>query len=405
MDKIIISNLAARKLALHQQGLLSAKPKFGKGKKAVLKAIEQLGYIQIDAISVIKRAHHHTLWSRIPGYKPEYLFTILSRDRDIFEYWSHAAAFLPCTDYPYSLLHMKMLAEKKKHWYHVEPELKAAVLKRIKQEGPLYARDFETPKSDSSGMWSWKPAKQALHELFMEGRLTVSSRNGFQRLYDLPERVIPLQYHTHTHTHTHTQTPTPTQSEYIWHLCQRAIQAHGVVTIPEIRYQRPIENRAIENVLNSKTEEGVIIPVTVGSLKRTYYASPGSIKAIPARVVPQMHFLSPFDNAVIQRKRLQDIFDFDYQTEIYYPVDKRKYGYFSLPILYGTDFIGRMDPKAHRDKKLLEIRNLVMEPGVKLNERLIYDLKSKLLQFADFNGCMEYRISKSNPGFLKSALS
>jgi uncharacterized protein YcaQ len=396
MDSLAIAD--ARKLALHQQGLLSAKPKFGRGKKAVLKAIEHLGYIQIDAISVIKRAHHHTLWSRIPGYKPDYLFSLLSIDRDIFEYWSHAAAFLPSTDYQFSLLHMKTLGEQKKHWYHVEPELKEEVLKRIKQEGPLYARDFETPKSDSTGMWSWKPAKQALHELFMEGRITVSSRDGFQRLYDLPERVFPSLL-----AHTHTQTPT--QSQYFWHLCQRAIQAHGIVTIPEIKYQRPIDNRAIENVINRKTEEGAIIPVSVGNLKRTYYALPGSVEAIPARVVPQMHFLSPFDNAVIQRKRVQRLFKFDYQTEIYYPVDKRKYGYFSLPILYGTEFIGRMDPKAHRHRKVLEIRNLVIEPGIKVSEKLIHDLKSKLSDFATFNNCSEYTITKSKPEYLKSALS
>ena len=393
---IHISNKEARKLALSQQGLLSAKPKFGKGKKAVLRAIEHLGYVQIDAISVIQRAHHHTLWSRIPGYKPQYLHRLLSKDREIFEYWSHAAAFLPMKHYQYSLLHMEYLCEKSKHWYQVEPELRAKVLDRIRQEGPLYARDFENPKSDSAGMWNWKPAKMALHELFMEGAVAIRSRDGFQRLYDLPERVIPA--------HTHTQTQTPTQSQYIWHLCQVKMQAHGLVTVPEIRYQRPLEARAIESLLEEKIDQGQIVPVAVGKLKHTYYGLPEILETIPSRVVPQVYFLSPFDNAVIQRKRVMNLFAFDYQTEIYYPVNKRKYGYFSLPILYGTEFIGRLDPKAHRKQKVLEIKNLQLEDRVKIDQRLIHGLRDKLDQFSKFNECVEYRISRSEPSFLKSAL-
>ena len=390
---ISISESGARKIALAQQGLLSAKPKFGKGKKAVLKAIEHLGYVQIDAISVIQRAHHHTLWTRIPGYKPQHLLTLLSKDRSIFEYWSHAAAFLPMKDYPYSLLHMKSLCEKSRHWYQVEPELRAQVLEKIRQEGPLYARDFETPKG-SAGMWNWKPAKRALHELFMEGAVAVKSRDGFQRLYDLPERVIPA--------HTHTQTPT--QSQYIWHLCHRKMQAHGLVSLAEIRYQRPLAAEVVESVLKIKAHEGLVIPLTVGKSKRVYYILPQILQSIPARVVPQLHFLSPFDNAVIQRKRVQELFNFDYQTEIYYAVDKRKYGYFSLPILYGTEFIGRMDPKAHRKQKKLEIRNLHIEPHVKIDHRMVEKFKDKLNQFSRFNGCVTYSISNANPSFLKSTL-
>ncbi len=394
---VAISNSDARKLALAQQGLLSAKPKFGRGKKAVLTAIAHLGYIQIDAISVIQRAHHHTLWSRIPGYKPRYLFDLLAKDRSIFEYWSHAAAFLPTEDYQYAFLHMQLLCQKSRHWYQVDPELRAAVLERIKQEGPLYARDFETPKG-SVGMWNWKPAKRALHELFMEGAVAVRSRDGFQRLYDLPEKVIPEPYHTSAHTQT------PTLSEYIWHLCQQKIQAHGVVNIAEIRYQMPLKAADIESVLKQKTDQGQILQVKVEGSSGLYYSQSEIIASIPTRVVPQIHFLSPFDNAVIQRKRLSQLFNFNYQTEIYYAIDKRKYGYFSLPILYGTEFIGRMDPKSHRKQKQLEIKNLQLEPKVKITDRLITDLKQKLGEFCDFNQCTSYRIAKTDPLTLKSAL-
>ena len=392
---ICISNLTARKLALAQQGLLSAKPKFGRGKKAALKAIEHLGYVQIDAISVIQRAHHHTLWSRVPGYHPDFLNKLLAKDRSIFEYWSHAAAFLPMKDYRYSQHVMQALSDKSKHWYQVEKHFKQQVLEKIKNEGPLYARDFETPQTKPAGMWDWKPAKKALHELFMDGSIVVRSRDGFQRLYDIPERFIP----------GYSQVTMPDIDEYIWHRCQKAIQAHGLSTISEIRYQRHITGKQVLSVLQHKIDEGLVIPVKIEDSSKEYYTFPEYLNNIPERVVKQLHFLSPFDNAVIQRKRVKELFDFDYQTEIYYPVDKRKYGYFSLPVLYGTEFIGRIDPKAFREKKLLEIRNLCLEPTVKISDQLIHAIKSKLTNFATFNHCDRFIVTKSTPGFLKSRVS
>jgi CheY-like chemotaxis protein len=155
---------------------------------------------------------------------------------------------------------MLKLQEKGKHWYEVDPPLKAQVLQKIKDNGPLYARDFETPKSNSKEMWGWKPAKQALHELFMEGRVAVVSRDGFQRLYDLAERVIPtfqsqdrFQSQPQFHTQTHTQSSI---SHSIWHRCQQAMQAHGIVSIPEIRYQRDFSTEQVENILEEQESLG-----------------------------------------------------------------------------------------------------------------------------------------------------
>lgn len=397
MKPVSISVSDARKLALSQQGLLSAKPKFGRGKKATLRAIEHLGYIQIDAISVIQRAHHHTLWTRVPGYKPRFLNSLMAKDRSIFEYWSHAAAFLPMKDYRFSLPVMHAMSTKAKHWYQVDSSYKLQVLEKIKKEGPLYARDFETPKSTSGGMWNWKPAKQALHELFMEGSITVKSRDSFHRLYDISERVIPA-----LHTQTQTQ---PSIYEYIWHRCQQAIQAHGLTSVSQIRYQRFFSGEQVQSVLKNKTAQGLVVPVKIEGSPQEYFSFPQYLDTLPGRVIKQLHFLSPFDNAVIQRKRVKELFYFDYQTEIYYPVDKRKYGYFSLPVLYGTEFIGRMDPKAHRDRKVLEIRNLALDPHVKSSDKLLNALKSKLDQFAAFNECDEFTITKSTPESLKSALT
>ena len=380
---------------MHQQGLLTAKPKFGRGKNAVLKAIEHLGYVQIDAISVIQRAHHHTLWSRVPGYKTKQLLDLLAKDRQIYEYWSHAASFLPMKHFRFSLPVMHAIQSQGKHWYQVDADFVGAVLKRIESEGPLYARDFETPQLEPGIMWNWKPAKKALHELFMQGKITIRSREGFQRLYEITERFVPR----------HIDTTVPTFEEYLWFCVCQNIQAQGLSTIPEIRYQRTFSNQQLTALVQAKLETGELIPLKIGGNRNSYYTLPEVLDQLPLRSSNQVHLLSPFDNTVIQRKRLKDIFGFDYQTEIYYPVHKRVYGYFSMPILYGTTFIGRMDPKAHRQQKVLEIRNLALEEGVQITDGLIAKLQQKLQEFADFNECETWQIKHTTPASLRSKLT
>lgn len=385
----------ARKMALNQQGLLSSKPRFGRGKAAVLRALEHLGYVQIDAISVIQRAHHHTLWSRIPGYKPQYLLDLLAKDRSIFEYWSHAMSFLPIKDYRFALPVMEKVRQKGKHWYDVDHDIKQMVLRTIEDGGPKYARDFETPPLDSSIMWNWKPAKKALHELFMEGSITVVSRQGFHRKYDLWPRFRPENIDVNP----------PSYDQYLWHHIKTTCQAHGLATIPEIRYQKFFSAAELNQVIAEKVKAKQLVELHLKKHKAPYYALPETMEQQPSRVVKNLHFLSPFDNAVIQRKRLKALFGFDYQTEIYYPVDKRKYGYFSMPILYGTEFIGRMDPKAHREQKHLEIRNLAIEPDVTLDQNLVQKLRLKLMEFAHFNECDYFSISQAHPQHLMTTLN
>ena len=145
--------------------------------------------------------------------------------------------------------------------------------------------------------------------------------------------------------------------------------------------------------------------VQISGLKSTYYTMPQLVAQQPQRVIKNVYLLSPFDNAVIQRKRLNTLFNFDYQTEIYYPVHKRQYGYFSMPILYGTEFIGRLDPKAHRAQKLLEIRNLVLEPHIKIDHQLITKLRAKLWEFTEFNQCETFKVVKAQPRKLLDTLN
>jgi uncharacterized protein YcaQ len=178
-----------RRIALHQQGLLRNES-FGRGKGAVLRAIEQIGYVQIDTISIVERAHHHVLGSRVANYRPTMLEQLVG-ERKLFEYWFHAAAWLPMADYRFSLPRMHQL-NGERHWFKgSNPRLMHEILARIAADGPLRARDFEDTRQSNSGWWDWKPAKQALEQLFMQGELMVSARQGFQKVYDLPERVLP----------------------------------------------------------------------------------------------------------------------------------------------------------------------------------------------------------------------
>jgi len=212
----------ARKLALLSQRLPPVR-QTGKALAATLSAIENLGYIQIDTISAIQRAHHHTLWNRNPRYKPFHLNQLLA-DKQVFEYWSHAAAYLPMSDYRYSLPRKQAIANgDQDHWYERDEQLMKSVLKRIAAEGALMAKDFgHTGKK--TGEWNSKPAKRALEYLFMQGALMVPFRVNFHKVYDLTERVLPEE----------TDTTLPNPKEYARFLVIRYLQANGLGRSGEI---------------------------------------------------------------------------------------------------------------------------------------------------------------------------
>lgn len=205
----ILSLEEARILALKSQGLL--QPNFGKGKAGTLSAINHIGYVQIDTLSVAARAHHHTLWTRVPDYKEDYLNQLLEKDKSIFEYWSHAASYLPMNDYRFSLRNKKGYADGKSHWFGQDKKMNKFVLDRIKAEGPLQSKDFEHRRNGPGNWYEWKPAKKALEQLFMEGKLMVVKRQGFQKVYDLSERVLP----------SNVNTDLPTEKEFAEYLIKK----------------------------------------------------------------------------------------------------------------------------------------------------------------------------------------
>ena len=365
-----------RRIALAAQGLVRETP-FGRGISGARKAIAHIGYVQIDTISVVERAHHHVLRSRVPNFQPAMLNKMLV-DRSIFEYWSHAAAFLPMQDYRFSICHRDELLERGKKW--MKPSGDKAVkdvLRRIEAEGPLRSRDLEDPRESRSGWWDWKPAKKALEQLFFEGELMVTEREGFQKSYDLAERVLP----------DHIDTTRPSFEEYGAHLLDQQINCHGLVTRKGVTYMRrnKLLKAAVKDLIDHRLADGELVEVQTPD-GQIYLTKPSDLEATAPRTNPTAKILSPFDNIVIQRERLSSLFGFDYLIECYVPEPKRKYGYFTLPIVFHSNFVGRMDCKAHRKDKILEIKSLHLESEDRLDQ-LAPALAATLPSFIEFQGC------------------
>lgn len=365
-----------RRIVLTAQGLLGG-PRFPDGKAGALAAIEHLGYVQIDTISVVERAHHHVLWSRVPGYSPALLHELQARDRTVFEYWSHAAAYLPMRDYRFALRRMEAFARGGRHWFRRDNRVSRYVLDRIRAEGPLRARDFEAPAGRSGGSWfEWKPAKTALEQLFWSGELMIRERRRFEKVFDLRERVLPAGADTRL----------PSEEEFLRHLVRTVLAAQGLAAAREISYQRRLPNPALIKVLEGMREAGEVIEVKVEGIPgETYYALKGSLETASAD--EEVHILSPFDNLVIQRKRLSRLFGYDYQIECYVPGPKRKFGYFCLPVLRGAAFLGRLDAKADRAAGVLRLESFHWEPAVKAHARHFDAVKNAIEKFALFNAC------------------
>jgi uncharacterized protein YcaQ len=381
----------ARQLALRAQGLAPSlqggKPAFGSGKSGALTAIRHLGYVQLDTISVVERAHHHVLWSRVPDYDPGHL-NALQKNRSIFEYWYHAASYLPIEDYRYCLPRMRLYAKGKSHFLGHDKKASPKVLARIRAEGPLQSKDLEAPSGKKTGPWfDWKPEKRAVEHLFMSGVLMISERKGFQKVYDLTERVLP----------SHVDTSTPTELELAKYLVRSTIRSHGIALEPEMRYLRQGIQKAVRQALDELLEEGELVPVQIQSLEGLcFYARASELKKMKLTDSSDVQLLSPFDPAVIQRKRTKTLFDFDYQIECYVPGPKRKYGYFCLPLLSGTEFLGRIDAKADRKSKTLQILSIHAEYGGSMTDERYHSIAKKIDQFAAFNLCDVVHLARND---------
>ena len=400
--RIKLSNKRARHLALTGQ-LFRGRRFSASNKECVARTIEHLGYVQIDTISVVERAHHHTLWARCSDYHPDILHELQAADRRIFEYWGHAASFLPISDYRFYIPRMKRFRSNhtgwEGEWHRKYGHLLDPVLNRIRTEGPLSSKDFESPDDRRRGTWwDWKPAKAALELLLWRGDLMVTERRKFQRVYDLTERVLPSDV----------DTSEPDEDELGEYLVMRALNAHGVVRQKEIvdhihAAKKPIIIAALKRLV----EENQVVQIDIDHIEKgPWFAREAMINAISSDDLEceMAYILSPFDNLIIQRDRLKLLFDFDYTLECYVPKAKRVYGYFTLPILYGDRFIARIDPKADRKTKTLILRNVYFE-NPNPSEKELEAMADTLIRYMRFNRCERIVTRSVKPGKLRSPLT
>jgi uncharacterized protein YcaQ len=379
MNQITLAQ--AKKLALLSQRL-PAKSITGTAYDATKTVFEQLGYLQIDTISVVQRAHHHVLWSRNTHYHPSHLDQMVT-ERFAFEYWAHAASYLPMRDFRYTLPRKHALkTDQQRHWFVKDHNLMNRVLQRITDEGPLMAKDFES-STKKLGVWGSKPTKQALENLYMQGDLMITERKNFHKVYDLTERVLPNDV----------DSSMPSDEEYCRYLIKGYLRANGFGTAAEMTYLLKGKKTQVTETLSQMCEEGSLMLLKIQ--EQHYYASPTVLDALNQRLNRRRAaILSPFDNLLIQRSRAINIFDFDYKLECYVPQDKRQYGYFCLPILWNSELVARADCKADRLNGQLKVHKLFLERKVAECSEFEDAFDDELSRFSAFNQCDNYAIDK-----------
>ncbi|MDF2418151.1 winged helix-turn-helix domain-containing protein [Acinetobacter beijerinckii] len=382
-----------RQMTLKAQGLTQKQP-FGSGKEAVLSAIEQLGYVQIDTLSVVARAHHHTLWTRIPDYQSQWLDQLID-EAQIFEYWFHAASYLPMKDFRFALPKMLSIKNGESRYFKADAQVMRDVYDKIRIDGPQKSREFESFIKNSSSWWNWKPTKIALEQLFMQGDLMISARKGMEKVYDIRERVLP----------TTVNTTLPTALEYAEYLVKTYLKAYGFTTLKQITHLKTgaLLRKNVETILKQKLDEKMIQKIVTHDQQTIYVLNelmewndnPNPLK---------VSLLSPFDNSIIHRDRVKTHFDFDFRLECYTRQENRKYGYFCLPILFGDVFIGRVDCKAHRKSAEFELIHLHIE-NTQIDIALwLTPFLETLHSFARFNLCQSIYVSKISPVELSSIM-
>lgn len=383
--RLKLSNKDARKIILHAAGL-SKRAQFGRGKEGVAKFIDHLGFVQIDTNYVVERAHHHSIWARVPDYEPEWIDELQSEGR-VFEFWTFVAGYIPMENFRFSLPVKEDFAARYKPKTQAEINLMKKIVDRISREGPLMASDFENDRvTKNKGWWDWRPSKVALERLHLFGQLMTTRTKKFHKVYDLTGNLLPRGLNT---------TP-PTAEEYSRHVIFRALKMLGLGYANEIAWTGRFGPRTIRKELQAMARNGEVIEVKIEGLNPSMpiYMHPDYVgKKI--NLSGDAFILSPFDILNVFRRRLRDFFSFDYQVECFVPGPKRKYGYFSLPVLIGDTFVARMDCKADRKAKTLNINNLHFEK-TKFTKEMIRKLADVIEKFTQFNQCSKAHIIKTN---------
>jgi uncharacterized protein len=360
---VSMTKAAARHAWLRAQRLDTEAP-FGDGPQATSAAVEHLGYVQIDTINVIERCHHHILWNRIPAYRRADLRHAQSVDKSVFEYWTHALSYVPAGDFRFFMPAMKAHRREGHKWFkEVTPANLRKVMRLLKEGGALTIRDIDDDVLvEKVHAWaSRKPSKRALQLAFYEGRVTISERNGMLKTYDLMERHFGWD-----------KPPKPASTrEITGYLLDRALRAQGVVSLDSICHLDAPSKSSVRRLIEARVRRKELVPVALeGAGKQEHWALPEALASAGQSASDLVHILSPFDPLIIQRKRTHLIFEYEHRFEAYVPKEKRRFGYFALPVLVGDDIVAALDLKTDRKNKtlLLQKWNWVGVPKAARND-------------------------------------
>lgn len=381
---IHLDNAQARKIFLERQGL-SRPPNVALGKDGLYQLIHDLGFVQVDSIATVERAHHQILFSRNQTYRPEQLSRLLEKDRSLFEHWTHDASVIPSAFFPYWKHRFRRREEKiLENWRKWQGEgfdrAFDETYERIRAGGPIMAREVKAEDHKSGGWWNWHPSKTALEYLWHTGKLAISARDNFQKVYDLAERVIPADHFAAEVDH----------DAFVDWACRSALARLGFATHGEIAaffdLVTPQEAKAWVDAHRDELEEVTL--GTVDGKPRASFAFAENLAALfdapepPARI----RTLSPFDPLIRDRNRTERLFGFFYRIEIFVPEPKREYGYYVFPLLESDRLIGRIDMKADRRTGVLDVKRLWLEKGVKPSAGRLEKLEAELARIARFAG-------------------
>jgi uncharacterized protein len=378
-----IANRDARRLWLEAQGL-SAPPT---GPVDLAGTIRKLGFVQLDTIRVVARAHDHILWSRNQNYREPMLHTCLARDRHVFEHFTHDASLIPIDFYPMWRRQFRRMEEKVRSWeWHrgmLGEDGRAAIRARIEAEGPLSTKAFDTKIVGKREMWRRPPHKLALDYMWYAGELSTSHRDGFTKFYDLTERVIPDQHRAAEHTDA---------AQVDW-LCREALARLAFGTEGEIqRFWAAADLGEVKAWTAAKARK--LVPVEIESARGEWSAAL-ALPDIETRLAsvsapaPRLRILNPFDPVIRDRNRLTRLFGFDYRIEIFVPEAKRQWGYYVYPLLEGDRFVGRIEVKSDREAGEISVHQLWPEPGVKWTEARQAKLEAELGRLSRLVGADE----------------
>ena len=357
-----LSLRVARRIALHAQGFGDRRPTGPADRRHLRRVVARTGLLQMDSVNVFERAHYMPVFSRLGPYDRALVDRAAYRHRDLFEYWGHEASLLPVGTQPLLRWRMERAAALEEGWGRLqqivrdEPAFVEHVLQRVADEGPVSAGELHVAMGMSTSRpggpwWDWSATKVALEHLFWSGRITTASRRGFERLYDLTERVLPAAV---------LAAPTPSREDAQRELVRLAARAHGVATEKDLRDYFRLRPEEAAVAVRSLVEERALLPVQVDGWRGPAYLS---AEAHVPRWVRATALLSPFDPVVWERSRALRLFGFDYRIEIYVPAEKRVFGYYVLPFLHDEALRARVDVKSDRQAGVLRVRAAWLEDG------------------------------------------